>query len=72
MFCYHSNVYYIVLFCSEFMLARAMAESCETPLQIKVLTLNCWAIPRGIPAISSPHLMQRVAKIADFIILLLV
>ena len=45
-----------------------MAESCETPQQIKVLTLNCWAIPQGIPTLSSPHLKQRVAAIADFII----
>ena len=60
---------YIELLCSfSVCLPWAMAESCETPQQIKVLTLNCWAIPGGIPSLSSPHLKQRVAAIADFII----
>ena len=57
-----------VLSVSVLCLPWAMAESCETPQQIKVLTLNCWAIPGGLPTLSSPHLKQRVAAIADFII----
>ena len=63
-----NDVYNKLLCAFSVCLPWALAESCETPQQIKVLTLNCWAIPWGIPILSSAHLKQRDAAIADFII----
>ena len=61
-------VYNELLYAFSVCLPWAMAESCETPKQIKVLTLNCWAVPWGFPILSSVHLKERVPAIADFII----